>query len=208
MSRSYARPIVILASGVFALFGSAAAVSAHDFWTVPNAFAVAAGGSMEVRGQSSVRFPTSGSTVTPNRAGEARVIREQARGDSAAVAATVDRFHGAIVAGDSALAMSLLAPDAVVLESGGVETREEFRAHHLPADIAFAQAVKSERGPMRVLVRGDVAWASSTSTTTGDYRGRQVNSAGAELVVLARVGKEWKISAIHWSSRTRRAPGT
>jgi ketosteroid isomerase-like protein len=95
-----------------------------------------------------------------------------------------------------------------VLESGGVETREEFRAHHLPADIAFAQAVKSERGLMRVFVRGDVAWASSTSTTTGDYRGRQVNSAGAELVVLARVGKEWKIAAIHWSSRTRRTPGT
>jgi ketosteroid isomerase-like protein len=132
----------------------------------------------------------------------------QGRGDSAAVAATVDRFHAAIVAGDSALALSLLAPDAVVLESGGVETREEFRAHHLPADIAFAQAVKSERGPMRVFVRGDVAWASSTSTTTGDYRGRQINSAGAELVVLALVGKEWKISAIHWSSRTRRAPGT
>ena len=131
----------------------------------------------------------------------------QGRGDSAAVAATVERFHAAVVAGDSTLALSLLAADAVVLESGGMETREEFRAHHLPADIAFAQAVKSERGPMRVFVRGDVAWVSSTSTTTGDYRGRPVNSAGAELVVLARVGQEWKISAIHWSSRTRRAPG-
>ena len=441
MSRSYARQVIFLASAVSALFGSAVALSAHDFWIVPNAFAVAAGGSMEVRGQTSVRFPTSGSAVAPERVGEARVIsasgddrisdlsvagkslllkhrpaaagqrvvavalvtrtsraapaglkryiglegapelaeryeREglfakpdsltqkttkyaktvvevggggprayaktaghalefvpvsdpsalrvgdtiavrllfrgrslgnahlhagsapeaaledssalpaegkdlslttdasgvvrvpidqqglwnlrtlyaapiaegspewevafativfradagrrtsatpriesagevglatasaQGRGDSAAVAATVDRFHAAIVAGDSALALSLLGPDAVVLESGGVETREEFRAHHLPADIAFAQAVKSERAAMRVFVRGDVAWASSTSTTTGEYRGRQVNSVGAELVVLARVGKEWTISAIHWSSRTRRAPGT
>jgi ketosteroid isomerase-like protein len=103
--------------------------------------------------------------------------------------------------------LSLLESDAVVLESGGIETREEYRSHHLPADIAFAQAVSSERGSMRIFVRGDVAWASSTSTTTGEYRGRQVNSAGAELVVLARVGQEWKISAIHWSSRTRRAPG-
>lgn len=132
----------------------------------------------------------------------------QGRSDSAGVAATVHRFHAAIVAGDSALALSLLTPDAVVLESGGIETREEFRAHHLPADIAFAQAVKSERGPMRVFVRGDVAWVSSTSTATGEYRGRQVNSAGAELVVLARMGQEWKISAIHWSSRSRRAPGS
>jgi ketosteroid isomerase-like protein len=131
----------------------------------------------------------------------------QSRGDSAAVAAVVDRFHAAIAAGDSTLALSLLESDAVVLESGGIETREEYRSHHLPADIAFAQAVSSERGSMRIFVRGDVAWASSTSTTTGEYRGRQVNSAGAELVVLARVGQEWKISAIHWSSRTRRAPG-
>ena len=141
--------------------------------------------------------------------GEAQLhtVSRQIRGDSAAVAATVERFHAAVVAGDSTLALSLLASDAVVLESGGIETREEFRAHHLPADIAFAQAVKSERGPMRVFVRGDVAWVSSASTTTGEDRGRQVNSAGAELVVLARVGQEWKISAIHWSSRTRRAPG-
>ena len=441
MTRSHTRRVVLLASGVSALFGSVAALSAHDFWIVPNAFAIAAEGSLEVRGQTSVRFPTSGSAVTPERVGDARLIsasgderiadlsvvgkslllkhrpavagqrvvavalvtrtsraapaglkryiglegapelaeryereglfskpdsltqkttkyaktvvevgrggprayakavghalefvpvtdpsalrvgdtiavrllfrgralsdahlhagaapeaaledssalpaapkdlslttdaggvvrvpidqqglwnlrtlyaapvegtpsewevafativfradagREhsvtprtvesagevalavgsgQGRGDSAVVASTVARFHAAIVAGDSALALSLLAPDAVVLESGGVETREEFRAHHLPADIAFAQAVKSERGPMRVFVRGDVAWVSSVSTATGEYRGRQVNSAGAELVVLARVGQEWKISAIHWSSRARRAPG-
>ena len=132
----------------------------------------------------------------------------QARGDSAAVVAVVDRFHAAIAAGDSATAISLLTPDAVILESGGVETREEYRAHHLPGDLAFAAAVKSDRGPKRVFVRGDVAWVASTSTTSGEYRGRAVNSAGAELLVLARSGQEWKISAIHWSSRTRRPPGT
>ena len=132
----------------------------------------------------------------------------RARGDSAAVAAVADRFHAAIAAGDSATALSLLTPDAVILESGGVETREEYRAHHLPSDIAFATAVKSDRGPKRVFVRGDVAWVASTSTTSGEFRGRRVNSSGAELLVLARIGQEWKISAIHWSSRTRRAPGT
>lgn len=131
----------------------------------------------------------------------------QAANDSAAVAATVERFHKAVVAGDSAVALSLLTADAVVLESGGMETREEFRSHHLPADIAFAQAVKSERGPMRVVVRGDAAWATSTSTATGEYRGRQVNSSGAELMVLARTPQGWRIAAIHWSSRTRRPAG-
>ena len=131
----------------------------------------------------------------------------QSPSDSAAVAETVDRFHKAIVTGDTALALSLLAPDAVVLESGGIETRDEFRSRHLPADIAFAQAVKSERGPMRVVVRGDAAWVTSTSTATGEYRGRQVNSSGVELMVVSRTPQGWRIAAIHWSSRARRPAG-
>lgn len=141
--------------------------------------------------------------------GEVMVKSErQARSDSATVAAAVERFHAALAAGDSAAALSLLAPDAVILEAGGIETRDEYRAHHLPGDIAFAAAVKSERGPARVFVRGDVAWVSATSTTAGEYRGRPVNSVGAELVVLVRSGQGWKISAVHWSSRARRAPGS
>ena len=127
-------------------------------------------------------------------------------GDSADVVATVERFHAALTAGDSAGAMALLAPDAIILESGGVETREEYRSHHLPGDMAYAKSMKSIRKPIRVTVRGDVAWASSTSTTTGESRGRAVNSAGAELVVLARTAAGWRISAIHWSSRTIRPP--
>ena len=92
----------------------------------------------------------------------------------------------------------------VVLESGGVETREQYRAHHLAADIAFSRAVPSTRGPARVRVVGDAAWVSSTSITQGEFNGRAVNSSGAELMVLRRTAAGWKISAIHWSSRTRR----
>lgn len=125
-------------------------------------------------------------------------------GDSAAVAAVVNRFHGALESGDSATALALLAEDAVIQESGGVETRAEYRGHHLPGDIEFARAVRSERGPVRVRVRGDAAWATSTSTTQGEFRGRAINSAGAELMVLVRTPQGWRISAIHWSSRARR----
>lgn len=124
--------------------------------------------------------------------------------DSAQVAAVVDGYHHALASGDSAAALALLAEDAVILESGGVESRAEYRGHHLPGDIAFARAVKSERGAVHVRVSGDVAWASSTSTTQGEYRGRAINSAGAELMVLTRTADGWRISAIHWSSRARR----
>lgn len=127
-----------------------------------------------------------------------------AQGDSAEVARVVTAYHHALSQSDSAAALALLASDAVILESGGAETREEYRSHHLPGDIAFVSALPGQRTPVRVTVRGDVAWAWSTSITQGEYRGRQINSAGAELMVLTRTPGGWRISAIHWSSRARR----
>lgn len=124
--------------------------------------------------------------------------------DSLEVAGVVAAFHAALQAGDSAKAVSLLSDDARILESGSVETRAEYRAHHLPVDIAFAAAVASERTIEQVTVQGDVAWVVSTSETTGTYRDRAIDSAGAELVVLAREANAWKIRAIHWSSHARR----
>lgn len=125
----------------------------------------------------------------------------QAHVDSAAVAAVVERYHHALAEGDSAAVLGLLAEDAVIVESGGIESRQEYRSHHLAADIAFTRAVKGTRSPVRVKIRGDVAWATATSTTRGKYRGRAVNLTGAELMVLTRAGDGWKIHAIHWSSR-------
>jgi ketosteroid isomerase-like protein len=125
--------------------------------------------------------------------------------DSSDVAAIVARYHAALASGDSVAALALLADDALVLETGSVETKSEYRSHHLPADIEFARAVPGQRSAITVRVRGDVAWASSTSTTQGEFRGRAVSSTGAELMVLSRERDGWKIRAIHWSSRARRA---
>lgn len=125
--------------------------------------------------------------------------------DSAVVATVVQRFHAALAAGDSAGALALLAPDLTVLESGDVEGRAEYRAHHLPADIDFARAVPTTRGVVQVTVRGDVAWTVATSRSVGAYRGRLVDAAGAELMVLPREAAGWQIRTVHWSSRARRA---
>jgi len=127
-----------------------------------------------------------------------------AQTDSAAVAATVASYHRALATGDSATALSLLADDAVILESGGIETRAEYRSHHLSSDIEFARSLKPVEAALNVTVRGDVAWTTSTSVAQGQFRGRAVNSSGAELMVLTRVAGSWKIAAIHWSSRNRR----
>ena len=134
-----------------------------------------------------------------------RVVSGQAA-DNAAVLATVKAFHDALARGDSAAVLQLLAPDVQVLESGGLETREQYRSHHLPGDMAYARAMPSVRAAETVVVSGDVAWVVGTSRTTGTYRERAINSAGAELMVLSRTAEGWRIRAIHWSSRTIRTP--
>lgn len=127
-----------------------------------------------------------------------------ATGDSAAVAAAVAKYHEALAAGDSTGALALLDDDAVILETGGVETRAEYRSHHLPGDINFARSARSQRGPIHVRIRGDVAWTTSTSTTQREVNGNPMTSTLAELMVLVRTPGGWKISAIHWSSGNRR----
>ena len=157
---------------------------------------------------------SSGGEVVPNEPGMPNanevpgVPNVRRASDSADVVATVERFHAALAAGDSAAALAVLAADVTILESGDVETREAYRAHHLGADIAYARAVPSTRTLGRVAVAGDAAWVTATSTTRGQYNGREVNSAGAELVVLTRAPRapaRWVIRAIHWSSRRRAA---
>lgn len=121
-----------------------------------------------------------------------------------AVASVVDSYHAALATGDSASAIALLADDVVILESGGAEDKDHYRSGHLAGDIRFAAAVPRERSEIRVTVMGDVAWAWSTNTAQGRMGEREVNTRGAELMVLSRVGDTWLIRAIHWSSRAAR----
>jgi ketosteroid isomerase-like protein len=126
--------------------------------------------------------------------------------DSLAALSVVQQFHAALEKGDSLAALGLLADDVVVLESGSREDKAEYRHHHLAGDIAFSRAVPSRPGPRSVTIEGDVAWVTSTSTTTGEYRGRKIDAQGAELIVLTRGPDGWRIRAIHWSSRPRSKP--
>jgi ketosteroid isomerase-like protein len=118
----------------------------------------------------------------------------------------VRAFHEALAAGDSVTALGLLAEDVVIYESGGVEaSREEYRSHHLPADMAFASATEREVTLERSGESGDLAWVLSRSRTTGIFRQRVIGSLGAETMLLVRTSDGWKIRHIHWSART--APG-
>jgi ketosteroid isomerase-like protein len=115
-------------------------------------------------------------------------------------AATVDAFHDALRRGDAKAAMELLAPDAMILESGSAETRAEYERHHLQEDIEFARAVSSVRSVLNAQIDGNVAWIMSTTRTTGTFHEREVDSAGVELMVLSKSPKGWRIRTVHWSS--------
>ncbi len=121
--------------------------------------------------------------------------------DAAAVEATVRGFHQALASGDAAGALRLLAADAVILEGGARETRDEYAAHHLAADIEFARAVPMQRGAIQITVSGNTAWASSTGTLNGTFQARKIDTSTAELMVLSRTASGWEIRAIHWSSQ-------
>jgi ketosteroid isomerase-like protein len=116
--------------------------------------------------------------------------------------ATVDAFHRALAAGHREEALALLAPDAVIFESGGAEmSRDEYANHHLAADMEFSAAA-----PARVLDRkqdsgGDTAWVLSRTEAKGSFRGREVHSRGTETMLLRQTAAGWRIVHIHWSSQ-------
>ena len=133
-------------------------------------------------------------------------VAAQPAGDEAAVRAVVSGFHSGITSGAAAKVMSLVADDALFLEAGTVETRAQYEKDHLPADIAFEKGVTIKRSPIRIVIVGDAAWATSTSEYQGTFQGRAIDSLGTELMVLSRGPGGWRIRAIHWSSRARPKP--
>jgi ketosteroid isomerase-like protein len=119
------------------------------------------------------------------------------------VTGVLEAFYGAMQRADPATAMQQLAPDALFVEGGRLETREEYEKSHLPADIEFEQQVKGKRSPWQVKFQGDTAWAIATTDFEGTFDGSPVNIVSAQLAVLTRQDGTWRIRSIHWSSRRR-----
>lgn len=116
-------------------------------------------------------------------------------------AAAVDAFHAALRRGDTKVAQSYLAENALIYEAGGVERgRQEYASHHLGADAAFAQAVPRTVTRRAGEAVGAVAWIATEGRTTGTYKDKAIDRITTETMVLRRVGGVWKIAHVHWSS--------
>ena len=119
------------------------------------------------------------------------------------VVAPLQAFYAAMKTGDTAAAMAQIAPDAVFVESGKLETRSEYETNHLPADIDFEKQITGKRSPWQVKTQGDTAWVIATTEYDGTVDGAPLNFVSAQLAVLTRDSGAWKIRSIHWSSRRR-----
>jgi len=118
-----------------------------------------------------------------------------------AAADTVDAFHAALRRGDPSAAAALLADDALVFEEGGVErSKAEYVGQHLPADAAFSQVVSSTVTRRSGGSDGALAWIASEGRMAGTYKGKAVDRVTTETMLLRRVGRDWKIIHVHWSS--------
>lgn len=122
---------------------------------------------------------------------------------AAADAATaVDAFHAALKAGDTSGALAMMDPEVVIFEEGYAErSREEYAAHHLASDAAFAAETQSVRTRRSGWAMGDAAWIVTEGRTTGAFNGRVTDRITTETMVLGRSAEGWRIRHIHWSSR-------
>lgn len=118
----------------------------------------------------------------------------------AAVRRVAAGFSAALQHADTARAMGYLHPDLVVYEEGTAEDREHYRAHHLPADMAFLAQVRPTNGRDQLTVSGGMALYLREYRMRGTWRGKPVASAGVETLVLLDTPRGWKIRHIHWSS--------
>ena len=111
----------------------------------------------------------------------------------------------ALKAGDTNVALAIMAPDVMIFEEGGAErSRDEYASHHLGSDAAFAAASEATVTRRSGWADGDIAWITSEGRTTGQFNGRAVDRLTTETMVLKRHADGWRIHHIHWSSR---APG-
>jgi len=116
-------------------------------------------------------------------------------------AAVVDSFHAALRRGDGKAALALLDDNLVVFESGHAElSKAEYQSKHLNADMEFTKAVDEKVTLRSGHVEGELAWIETQGRTSGSFRGKKVDRATTETMILKRTGGSWKIVHIHWSS--------
>jgi hypothetical protein len=117
-------------------------------------------------------------------------------------AETVDAFHAALRAQDTAGALSLLDRGLVVYEFGGVDpTVEAYALNHLPFDMDAAAATQWKLESRRSGGEGNERWVLSSYRVIGKQSdGMPIDQTTLETVILRRSGAQFRIVHFHWST--------
>jgi uncharacterized membrane protein/ketosteroid isomerase-like protein len=116
--------------------------------------------------------------------------------------AVADLLAHAVRDGDEAAVMAILAEDVLIFETGGAErSAAEYQGHHMPSDMAFLAAMEIEQLERKSEMTGDAAWVSTRSRLQGTFRESEVDLYSTESLVMTRIGGQWRVTHIHWSSR-------
>lgn len=136
--------------------------------------------------------------------GRLTAAAQVSRRDSIAAVGVAEQFHAALAAADSGRAVSTLADDVLIIESGAIQTKADYLGGHLAADMKAGQGPKGERTVLKVSLLGDAAYIASRTVTPPTGAQGSTGSELAELMVLSKSSGTWTIRAVHWSSRRRR----
>ena len=121
-----------------------------------------------------------------------------------AASATVDRFSKALQAGDMKAVEAMLDPDVLILESGGAErSRREYLGHHAAADAKFLKDAQIQLMRRSAKRGGDLVWIGSESEIHTQKGDEPLTLLSTETMVLKKVGDDWRIVHIHWSSQPK-----
>lgn len=141
--------------------------------------------------------PASGASSTPFNAMQA-MLKPGAAPEAEAV---VQAFQDALKQGDRAKVLALLAPEAQISEDGEIQSVKEYAAHHLGEDIAFLRNANVNLISRTSMAMGDSAQVVSESDLNADNHGKPIALRSHEQMELKRIGGQWKIATIHWSSQ-------
>lgn len=123
-----------------------------------------------------------------------------------AVVVVVERFGQSLAAGDLKTVEALLDTDVLILETGGAESsREEYLGHHAIADAQFLKGTHNELKRRRARIEGDLAWVGTESELHASKDGKPMVLLSTETMVLKKIGADWRIVHIHWSSRPKKS---
>ncbi len=118
-----------------------------------------------------------------------------------AISKTLSEFETAIVENNAKLASKLLHADAIILEGRGSETKDQYLSHHFHSDGRFLSAIERKEMSQEIKTEGNIAWVSTITSMKGTYSDREIDLTSLELAVLKKEEGNWKIIALHWSSR-------